>query len=87
MRVEQHVKGKAFTSDLGDFATLAKFIYAEALPIITRIPFNMGPDAGKRRQVRRRVLAGRWVRSEPLVVHGPVGNEHGRPETLSVRED
>lgn len=49
---KKHVKGKAFTT-IGEPAALYKFIFAEALPVITRIPFNMGPDAGRRKQVRQ----------------------------------
>jgi len=48
---KKHVKGKGFTSELGDYGALYKFIFAEALPLITRIPFNNGPDASRRKQL------------------------------------
>lgn len=47
---KKHVKGKAFTTDF-DYAALYKWAYAEALPCVTRIPINMGPDASKRNRV------------------------------------
>lgn len=53
---KKHVKGKAFTSDF-DYGSLFKFCYAEALPCITRVPINMGPDASKRNRVRFSALS------------------------------
>lgn len=50
----QHVKGKAITADVSDYGSLLKFIATEALPLITRVPINLGPDAAKRNQISLR---------------------------------
>eukprot|EP01047_Picozoa_sp_COSAG01_P015302 COSAG01_NODE_765_length_13738_cov_21.521870_4_plen_90_part_00 len=50
----QHVKGKAITADVSDYGSLLKFIATEALPLITRVPINLGPDAAKRNQIALR---------------------------------
>ena len=47
---KKHVKGKAFTTEF-EYAALYTWVYAEALPCVTRIPINMGPDASKRNRV------------------------------------
>lgn len=47
---KKHVKGKAFTTEF-EYGALYKWVYAEALPCVTRIPINMGPDASKRNRV------------------------------------
>ena len=48
---KKHVKGKAFTTDF-EYAALYTWAHAEALPCVTRVPINMGPDASKRNRVR-----------------------------------
>jgi hypothetical protein len=46
----RHVKGKAFSADF-EYAGLFKFVFVEGLPMVTRIPINMGPDASKRMRI------------------------------------
>ena len=44
------MKGKAFTENF-NYSDLYTWTYAEALPCVTRIPINMGPDASKRNRI------------------------------------
>ena len=82
---KKHVKGKAFSTEF-EYAALYKWVYAEALPCVTRIPINMGPDASKRNRVRL-TTAWQWrLQGQPNCdCKLPYDLNHGVPASTILR--